>query len=336
MNDVREDERNTRDGHEQRPRPDETPVRDREHEQADEQPERAAARQRRDQDQQHEAERERERPLPPLAARHAQIHGNEREQRHDEHDPEMVRVARQRVRPVDARARDLAVDVDRARAAGERREHGRIEVVPRARSEQLQHAVHAVRGEPCREPAERAPVEAFAALHEVRHARGEEEEVQDELHHPLRELVERLLRLEVEEAEQVHQKERGEEREHDRARPRPARPGLQRERAEEEDRQDIGDADGAGDVPVHLLERHAEERREEQESATRLMLMRGSAAGRRAPRRASHERACRATRARAASHRASRRASARAGRAARRGSRRRRRARRRRPHRCRG
>ena len=75
--------------------------------------------------------------------------------------------------------------------------------VPGARREQLENAVDAVRRDSGAEPAEGAPVEAPPPLNEVGHSRREEEEVEDELHHPLRELVDALLRLEVEEAEQV-------------------------------------------------------------------------------------------------------------------------------------
>ena len=38
------------------------------------------------------------------------------------------------------------------------------------------------------------------------------------------------------------------------------------ERDQEDDRQHVGEGDGAGEVPVHLLERHAEDAREEQEA----------------------------------------------------------------------
>ena len=172
-----------------------------------------------------------------------EVQRRQREQRHDEHHAEMVRVARERVRPVDARAVHRSVDVDRARAAGQRRKHRRVEVVAGARAEQLQHAVHAVREEAGAEPAERAPVIPLAAPHEVRDRRDQEEEVQDVLHHPLRELVERLLRLEVEVAEQIHEQERREEAEHDRRRARHRAPARQREREQEEHREHVGDAE---------------------------------------------------------------------------------------------
>ena len=71
----------------------------------------------------------------------------------------------------------------------------------RARGEELQHAVHAVCEQSRCEPAHRAPVEALAAAREERDRAHEEDEVDDELHHPLLVLVERLLRLQVVEAE---------------------------------------------------------------------------------------------------------------------------------------
>ena len=90
-----------------------------------------------------------------------------------------------------------------------------VEVVPRARSEQLQHAVGGVDDHPADEPRERAPVELERPARQQRHPCCEEQEVQDELDHPLRELRERLVRREVEEADQVDEQEGDEEREHD-------------------------------------------------------------------------------------------------------------------------
>src|SRR5207253_7626679 len=46
------------------------------------------------------------------------------------------------------------------------------------------------------------------------------------------------------------------------ARPSP----FERERDQEEDREDVGDPDGAGDLPVHLFPGDAEQRREEKRS----------------------------------------------------------------------
>ena len=76
-----------------------------------------------------------------------------------------------------------------------------VEVVPGARREQLQHAVHAVGEEPGCEPSDRAQVEPLPAPREVGHRAREEHEVQRELDHSLHVLVERLLRLQIEEAE---------------------------------------------------------------------------------------------------------------------------------------
>jgi hypothetical protein len=87
--------------------------------------------------------------VPPLEP---EIDRREDQDRHHEHDPEVVRIAGERVRPVDARAADGAVDVDRRRAAGERREHRLVEVVARLRGEELEDPVDAVRDDARREP----------------------------------------------------------------------------------------------------------------------------------------------------------------------------------------
>src|SRR5439155_26161810 len=82
---------------------------------------------------------------------------------------------------------------------------------------------------------------------------------------PLHELRQRLVRLEVEEADQVDEQEHGEECEQHGGRARHARgERRERERGEERDRQQVRERDRAADVPVHLLERDAEERREEE------------------------------------------------------------------------
>src|SRR6266540_305403 len=180
----------------------------------------------------------------------------------------MVRVAGQRVRPVDGRAADRAVHVDRAGTAGQRREHTVVEVHAGARREQLQHSVDPVRDEPERQRCDGTPVEGQRASREVCDPSRQEEEVQHELHHPLAPLVERLLRLDVEEADEVDHEQRREDREHRHGRAREARRApLERERDEEQDRQHVGDADRAGHVPVHLLPRDAEQRREEKGAA---------------------------------------------------------------------
>src|SRR6266540_3795446 len=158
----------------------------------------------------------------------------------------MVRVAGQRVRPVDGRAADRAVHVDRAGTAGQRREHTVVEVHAGARREQLQHSVDPVRDEPERQRCDGTPVEGQRASREVCDPSRQEEEVQHELHHPLAPLVERLLRLDVEEADEVDHEQRRENREHRHGRAREARRApLERERDEEQDRQHVGDADRA-------------------------------------------------------------------------------------------
>src|SRR5581483_8289187 len=79
-----------------------------------------------------------------------------------------------------------------------------------------------------------------------------------------------LAGVEVEEADEVDEQERCREPDHDRGRPRRAavagREPLEREQREEPDGEDVGEADGAGDAPVDLLERDGEDRREEEEA----------------------------------------------------------------------
>ena len=143
-------------------------------------------------------------------------------------------------------------------------EHEVVEVVAAERRSELEHPVDGVRHEADREPAERAPEEALAALHEVADRGDHERPVDDELHHPLRELVEPLLRLDVPVAREVDEREGREEAEHDRARPR-QRATLGRDvRDQEQDRRDVVDPDLAREAPVHLLERRDEERGEEE------------------------------------------------------------------------
>ena len=94
-----------------------------------------------------------------------------------------------------------------------------------------------------------------------------------ELDETLHELLQRLVRLEVEEPEQVDEREREREpeRQHRRAR-QPAvevGPAHRQEARDEEDREDVGEADRPGDLPVHLLEGDREERREEEEGGRR-------------------------------------------------------------------
>ena len=86
----------------------------------------------------------------------------------------------------------------------------------------------------------------------------------DELHHPLAELGQPLLRIDVPEAREVDEREGREEGEHDRARAR-QRPAFGREVCEQEqDRRDVVDPDLAREAPVHLLEGGEEEGAEEE------------------------------------------------------------------------
>src|SRR6266511_551998 len=130
---------------------------------------------------------------------------------------------------------------------------------------QLQHAVSTVDDEPDGKRRDRLPVEERGAARQIRDTRAEEEEVKCELHHSLAPLVERLLRLDVEEADEVDQEQRCEDGEHRDGCAREAWvPPLERERDEKHHGQHVGEADCARHVPVHLLPRDAQERREEE------------------------------------------------------------------------
>ena len=76
---------------------------------------------------------------------------------------------------------------------------------------ELEDPVDGVRDEADREPAERPPEEALAALREVADRRDEEGEVDDELRHPLPELGQPLLRVDVPEAGEIDEREGREE-----------------------------------------------------------------------------------------------------------------------------
>ena len=75
--------------------------------------------------------------------------------------------------------------------------------------------------------------------------------------------------VEPEVADEVHDEERDEEAGRDDRRPRhaivPAGEPVGREAHDEADRADVGEVDLAGDVPVDLLERDREDRRQEEE-----------------------------------------------------------------------
>ena len=66
----------------------------------------------------------------PVAALEPKVDREQDEQRDTSSIAEVVGVAGERVRPVDVRALDRAVDVDLAGAAGQRREDGGVEIPP--------------------------------------------------------------------------------------------------------------------------------------------------------------------------------------------------------------
>ena len=204
-----------------------------------------------------------------MAAREPEVDRQQSEQRDDEHDPEVVGVAGQRIRPIDALPLDRSVDVDRARPAGQRREHGLVEVPPALGGDELQHAVGGVQRQPGGERADRLPVEALAAPREVRDRGDQEEDVDRPLEDPLAELAGAVAGVDRVVARQVDEQEREAEADDDggRAREAPVAPRkpLERPHDEKRDREDVGQADRAGDVPVDLLEGDAEDRREEEE-----------------------------------------------------------------------
>ena len=104
------------------------PVRDEQHREARHEPEQPAAREGRELHHEEKREQQHQTVAPSIAAVEPQVHGEQNEQRDRQLDRQVVRVAGERVRPVDALTLDGAVDVDLARAAGERRQDGRIEV----------------------------------------------------------------------------------------------------------------------------------------------------------------------------------------------------------------
>ena len=138
---------------------------------------------------------------------------------------------------------------------------------PSARAE-LDHAVHRVQADPAEERGERVPVEANAPAREQRDSGHEEAEVEDELHHPLGPLRERLGRVEVVEAREVDEREEDEERESDHRGPGEASvvllEAIPREEHEEDGREDVRERQRAGELPLQLVERDREDRQEEQ------------------------------------------------------------------------
>ncbi len=152
-----------------------------------------------------------------MAALESEVDREQHQQRNDELDPEVIGVARERVRPIDVRSPDRAVDVDLARAPGQRGEDGGVEV-PSGRlcDAELQHAVESVEGKASAERRQRPPVEPLATAGDECHGSEEEQEVEQELDHALPPLRQGRGRLEIEEPEQVDSEKREEERERDR------------------------------------------------------------------------------------------------------------------------
>src|SRR3954467_15258032 len=98
----------------------------------------------------------------------------------------MVGVARHRVRPVDARSVDRAVDVDLARAAGDGREDGRVEIAAAAGIEQLTDAVDRVDDDAGAEPRQRTPEVRLPTPRQPHDRSSEEREVDEPLRESLR------------------------------------------------------------------------------------------------------------------------------------------------------
>ncbi len=88
------------------------------------------------------------------------------------------------------------------------------------------------------------------------------------LHDALAELRRRLLRVEVEEADEVHEQEPDEEEQQHgggaRHTPTVVAGAIEAPDGEKQQRRDVGEVHGARDVPVHLLEGRAEHGGEEQ------------------------------------------------------------------------
>ena len=251
------------------------PVREHENERAAGEPEQRASRQRRELDHEEERERDRQWRLQTMPGLEAQVERREHEQRDDELDPEMVRVARQRVRPKHLlRSPDGTEDVDPRLARGDRLDEQLVEIEAGLGENELDDAVDGVQADPPEERGERVPVEAHAASREQRHACHEEPEVEDELHHPLRPLRERLPRVEAVEAGEVDEREHDEERQCDERRARYASvvplEAIPDEEHEEDGGQDVRERERAGELPLQLVERDREDRQEEEPVEHRL------------------------------------------------------------------
>ena len=256
-------------------------VGDQQDEEAAAEPEHPAPRERRDLHDEEEAEHHGETRPPRVPRLEPQVDRQHQHEDRGELDPEVVRVAGQRVDAEDVLPLDRAVDVDLARAARQRLQPARVEVPPRPLGDQeLRDAVGGVRRHPGDERAEGEPVEPNAAARDERDAGDEEEEVEQELHHPLRPLRERLRRLQVEPADQVDEQEGDEEAEGDQRRaldPRVEPLRAVHEEGEEEERGDhVGERERSRHLPLELRVRHREDGHEEEALDERRALRDGA------------------------------------------------------------
>src|SRR5215210_5071190 len=266
------------------------PVREEQDEHADEKAEQSAPRERRQLHEQQKGEQQRQEDAVAMASLEAEVEGGQEEERDEQDDAEVVGVVRKRVRPVDVGALDGAVEVDRSRVAEQRAEDGLVEVPAALREGELSHPVEPVERDSRAERGDRDPVEVDRAARQIGDPRRRKSERDRKPGQPLRPLRHRLLALDVVEAGEVDDEERGREEEDDRDgsrnSPRPGAEALEHERGDEEDRQDSGKADRARELPLDLLEADAEERREEQdlgcspEDHTRLLATAASSSAR--------------------------------------------------------
>ena len=204
-----------------------------------------------------------------------EVQRRQHEQRDHELDTEVVRVARERVRPEHLlRTTDRAEHVDPRLSGRDRLDQERIEIDAALREYELNDAVHGVQTDPTEKRSQREPVEPHPAPRKQRDARDEESEVEDELDHSLGPLRERLRRVEAVEAGQIEEREGREEAERDGRRAREASvavlDAVPHEEDEEDRRQHVRKRQRAGQLPLQLVERDGEDRQQEQALDRRL------------------------------------------------------------------
>ena len=271
----RDDETDGRERDEERRPAQVAAVRQREHERAAPEAEERAARERRELDHEQECERDGEGRLQPMPGLEPEVQRRQHEQRDDELDAEVVRIAGERVRAEHLlRPADGSEDVDPGLPRRDGLDEELVEVDAALGEDELDHAVHRVQADPAEERGERVPVEANAPAREQRDSGHEEAEVEDELHHPLGPLRERLGRVEVVEAREVDEREEDEEREGDHRGPGEAAvvplEAIPREEHEEDGREDVGERQRARELPLQLVERDGEDREQEEAVEDRL------------------------------------------------------------------